>query len=346
MKRLSLLVPGLAMAVLCVPADAGLYRIVGEDGTVSYSDRVPPHQAGDGRAEFSKGGLRVREHDPARALEERARLKELERQRHEEERRREQRREADRILLRSFSNEEDILLARDGKLNTYNMHVSVLLKNIEAKKKRLIRLQERVDRAKQGTQPSKPADDTEIAELKQQILQGYGQILNYEAIKQATRAEYARFRTRFRELKGFAEPPGDAALDDEQLQADTAVACEDATECARLWQRAKTYLSDNARTPIAFTAESLIMTAPPDDELTPSLSLSLTPQEIGDGQWILLDVQCRSTSFVDATCPSDEAQAVREGFRPAVIGDARRAERRAPGQTLPRQALAESTATR
>ena len=337
--KASTLLPAIVAVTLAAPVEAGLYRWVDDNGNITYSDQVPPDQAGGGHAELNDTGIRVREVGPGLSAEEAERHRAEEARRLAAQQQAERQREADRILLRSFPSPDEIRMARDGKLNTYDHNIAVLSGYARRKKERLLDLQQQVEQLQRNGESPGKALTAEMANLEHQLVGTYSRILGEEDRKQAVRDEYDGYLRRFRELKGLAPAPDDTGAATGRGTI-AALACTGGPECAALWERAIAYLKGSTGLPVVITTDALAITGQPARDEDMSLNLARVPNAAGDGHWIMLDIQCKATAVGHETCRGEASRAVLREFRETVSGDGPRAARTAPARTPPRQAPA------
>jgi hypothetical protein len=306
---------------------AQLYRWEDGTGHVTYADRVPAEHLGSGRTEFAPTGLRIREVAPAPTAMELARQLELARMRREQQRLIDEQREADRVLLRSFPTEHEIILARDTKLGTIDINISVMRTNTKRIKQRLVDMQEELNAMLMAGDEPDVSFQSEMKSLRNQTQEFYRQILIAEEQKQKIRDKYARHQHRYRQLRNLAGADEEVPVVAEELVLDNVIACDGDQFCDSLWKRARVYVERNARTPVALSADAVLMTAPPSSSNELSITVSRIPRDAAaESYWIFLDLQCLSTVAGDAHCASEEVEDVRRGFRTAIIDDARRAD--------------------
>ena len=157
-----------------------LYRWVDDDGKVHYSDRVPPEQARKERSELDVRGIEIDRVGAAKSKEQVAREKELKRLREEQQRLIDKQKAADRVLLRTFRSEDDIKMARDGKLTAIDVHMQVVRSNIKRLKRNLEEMQKNAaDRERQGESVSKRYLG-DMAHVREQIEDAYASIIQKE----------------------------------------------------------------------------------------------------------------------------------------------------------------------
>ncbi|MEJ1397702.1 MAG: DUF4124 domain-containing protein, partial [Candidatus Sedimenticola sp. (ex Thyasira tokunagai)] len=119
---------GTALLIACIgTADAGrLYRWVDDQGKVHYSDHVPTEHSRSARSQLDERGLEVKRTEAAKSAKEIAREKELKKLREEQQRLIERQRAKDQVLLRTFRTEDDILMARNGKLTSIDTMIMII----------------------------------------------------------------------------------------------------------------------------------------------------------------------------------------------------------------------------
>lgn len=114
-----------------------LFKWVDEKGNIHYSDRVPPQHSKHERREYDPRGKQVRVYERAKTPEEKAEAARL--AAIEEEKKREAAKKAvhDRSLLATYSSEDDMLMARDGKLASVDALIQLTRSRIESTETRL-----------------------------------------------------------------------------------------------------------------------------------------------------------------------------------------------------------------
>jgi hypothetical protein len=215
-------------------------------------------------------------------------------------------------------------------------------------KQKLVGMQQEVDAKLAAGEVVSPSYQAQMSALRQQIQDAYGQIVQEEERKLGIRDEYARYLKRYQELKNLPGQTGPTQDEGDglALQLETVVACDGEDQCAGYWRKARTYLEHHAQTPVVLSASSIVMTAPPRRSEDMSLTVSLIPRDEEAGNWVFLDLQCYSTPIGERLCESEQARAIRRGFRPAVTGGALAVSRKPPAETLPTPAPGESAAIR
>lgn len=185
-----------------------LYKWVDDQGKVHYGDAVPPEYAKQERKVLNEQGVQVKTLEAAKTPEQLAEDERLAAQRKEQERIAAEKAAHDRMLLATFTTEDDMVMTRDGKIAAIDGVLRVTRDRIE---KIETNLSELTREAAELERAGKPIPET----LHEEILGARGQIqryLDYIASKRREqediRAQFEADIRRFRELKAAqAEGP-------------------------------------------------------------------------------------------------------------------------------------------
>ncbi len=321
-SRLRLLVAG---SILCsiglAPAQGGNFKKwVDEHGVTHYGTSVPPRYRDRAHSELNQQGIEVKTHERAKTPEELEREKALAALRAEQKKLIEEQQARDRILLNLYRNEDDLVMARDGKIAQLDGQIRLTRKEIQRLKNRLSDFQITAAAAERGGRKLTPKQLANLQSTQRSIEKSYAVILGKEDEKRATLERYNYDLARFRELrKGGAR----AANADVIVQPDipdlveTAVRCQDA-RCNQLWEIAKSYARQHATTPVDLSADRILVTAPARELKDISITVSRLDDPKDGGERIFMDVQCASFSEGKALCRSDRVKEIRDGFRTAL----------------------------
>lgn len=192
--------------LLAPAAEAGkIYRWVDAEGNVHLSDRVPTEHARSARSELSETGREVERVQAAKTAEEIAREQELEKLRAEQQRLIEIQHAKDQVLLRTFRTEDDLLMARNGKLAAIDSNIQVIRSNIRRMKNRLAEMQQNA--ASMERQGQRLSDNLlkDIENTRAQLRDSYTTIIQKEQEKETIRNSASKDLARFRSLKNLRE---------------------------------------------------------------------------------------------------------------------------------------------
>lgn len=307
-------------ALVATAPEARLYRWVDENGTVHYTDKLPPDQIDRGHAELSDRGVVVDKTAPAKLPEELQREEELKRLREAAERIKQRQEAADQALLRTFRSVDDMIMTRDGKLAVVDSTTLITRSNIRRQHDTLRGLRADAANLERTGKPIPAQLSDRIRNAEKAIRELYGTIVEQEQQKQEIRISFANDIERFRKLKGIAESDGSQPEDATKMLSKNLVPCADAATCDQLWVRASAYVRQHANTSIQASGPDILITAQPKGHEDISLTLSRIPNKQGAGFLLFLDAQCMPESGSDTTCTSAQAQSILDGFGNATLG--------------------------
>lgn len=312
---------GLLVLLLSTAATAGkLYKWQDADGNWHYTDRMPPEQSQGEHARLNERGIEVERRERPKTAEEIAREQELARLRDEQARILAEQQARDRVLLRSFRSEDDIILTRDGKIATIDSKISLTHDSILRLKGRLAEMQGNAARLEREGKAVNAKFRQGIEETRGAIEEAYASIVRQEEFKRQIREQYERDLVRFRVLKSLR---ADDSVDDvvEELISidlvETVFSCEARSDCDLAWKKAQQYAKRHATTKIQVIGDRIFMTRAPreNDDLSVTVSRILDDD---NNEKIFLDVQCRKTALAREYCASDQVAAIKQGFRDAI----------------------------
>ena len=195
------------ITVLCgwgATVEAKIKCWTNNEGVRECGNFVPPEYAQGGHEEKSAGGVTVDSIGRAKTLEE------LEAERIAEQKntavalRESEKAAKDRVLLDTFSTEDDMVLARDGQIAHLESQVKLTESHIEKLKKGLDDLiQEAADHERRGDQPPEKLI-TDIESLREQIRDNETFIETKFKEREAIIEKFEVDISRFRKLKGSA----------------------------------------------------------------------------------------------------------------------------------------------
>jgi len=173
-----------------------------KDGVRECGNVVPPEYAQQGHEELNPRGIVVEERERAKTPEE------LEAERREAERRAAEaqglRRQAaeDRVLLDTFSSVDDMILTRDGKIQSLESQIRLTENQIEKLQKNLEdAIATAAEQERQGHKPG-PEIERNIDEIREQIARKHAFIDDKRAEQDNVRRQFEADIARFRALKG------------------------------------------------------------------------------------------------------------------------------------------------
>jgi hypothetical protein len=120
---IALTVAAAAVASTALAQQKQTYKWVDDQGVVHYTDKIPPDQVNRGATVLNRDAIPVRKIDPPLTPEERAAKEEEARRDAAAARARAETERADRALMESFTNADEITLAKNRALATINAQI-------------------------------------------------------------------------------------------------------------------------------------------------------------------------------------------------------------------------------
>lgn len=327
---MSLRIPFVAVCLLlCLPlaGHAGkLYKWVDEEGHTHYSDTIPPNDVKRAHSNLDESGITVDQVEAALTPEQLRQRAEEARLRQEQERLAEKQRAEDRVLLRTFRSEEDILMARDGQIQAVDTYIRVTQSNIKRLKHTLEEMQSNAAELELSGQAVSPNYLREIEDKRQALKEAYQSIVEREHEKNRIRQSFAKDLNRFRELKMLAQKD-DPVQDASQSFLDAlqnVYNCGADKACDEPWRRAKAYLKANSSTAVKMEGENIVLTSSPQENDDISITISRIFDRKTGETLIFMDLQCKETTQGVALCNRGEKVVqIKEGFQSSLSGAAR-----------------------
>lgn len=203
MKRL---IPCLALALssafMLPTTQAGkLYKWVDENGQIRYGDRIPPQYARKSNETLNKQGVTVDQKEAAKTPEQIAAEQRLEEARIAAERLQQEQDRKDQILLDTFTNEDEMVMTRDGKIEAVEANIRVTNGRTEKLKLRLSELKSRAANIERSGKPVPEKLNADIKETRHQIAQNFTYVRKRQGDQRLIREQFEADIARFRELQ-------------------------------------------------------------------------------------------------------------------------------------------------
>lgn len=325
--RAKLLAASLFGAIACLVAasaagGATIKKWVDENGVTHYGTSIPPQYRDQAHSELNKRGIEVRRHERALTPEEIEREKALAALRAQQQALREEQEARDRILLNLYRNEDDLVMARDGKLAALDGQIQLTHGEIRRLKSRLSDFQAAAAAAERSGKQLTAQQKANLETTQRSIEKSYAIILGKEDEKRMTIDRYGADLERFRQLRQTSS----RFADGDRLKTtgipdlvDTAVRCQGNEECGRLWLIAQDYARANATTAVDLAAERILVTAPPRAIRDISITVSRLEDPTQGGERIFMDVQCANFTEAREFCRGADVSRIRSGFRAALL---------------------------
>lgn len=172
-----------------------------KDGNWHFGDTLPPECAQEGYQELNKQGMVIDETEAAKTDEEIAKAKQQAEIEAEKKQKEEEQSRKDRILLDTFTNVDDINMARDGKIAALETSISLAEKRNEKLQSDMDKLIAQAAAAEREGKPPPESLEKDIQKLKRQINNNNDFIAEKRNEQEVVKAESEKDVARFKELK-------------------------------------------------------------------------------------------------------------------------------------------------
>jgi hypothetical protein len=197
----------LVAALLPLSASAGIKCWTNDEGVRECGNAVPPQYSQKGHREISESGITLSTTDRAKSKEElrieREEAARLAAIRAEEERKIRERETKDRVLLSTYTTEEDLKLAHRGQVAAIDLrieHTELILKQLDHS---LAELRAKAAKLERKGKPITPELKDKIAKIKAQRDDSEAFIEKRRVQKADLAAQFDVDLNRYRELKGI-----------------------------------------------------------------------------------------------------------------------------------------------
>jgi hypothetical protein len=312
----------IALLIMAAHAQAAsIKKWEDENGVIHYGPTVPPRYKDRAHSELNERGIVIKRHDRSKTPEEIERDKALAALRAEQQKLLEEQQARDRLLLNLYRNEDDLVMARDGKIAQIDGQIRLNYNEIRRLKTRLSDFQATAAAAERTGKQLNEKQQANLDSTQRSIERSYAIILSKEDEKKATLEGYEQDLTRFRKLRQGAMRSANAdriAESEYPDLVDTAVRCEDPNACNRLWKTAQAYARHHATTPVDLAGDRILVTAPPRELRDISITVSRLPDREGIGERIFMDVQCANFTEGREFCRGPVVTKIRNQFKVAL----------------------------
>lgn len=188
---------------ISLDANAGIKCWTNKEGVRECGNAVPAEFAQQGHTRFNAQGVAVGHQERAKSHSEFAEEGRIKKQKAEVDRKRQEAEKADRVLLDTFSSEDDLVFAREGKVSAIEAQIQLTESHIEkinANLDRMIAIA--ADLERRGQKPSEQAM-ADIEKVRAQVAENRSFIETKRTEQESVRQQYATDIERFRKLSGI-----------------------------------------------------------------------------------------------------------------------------------------------
>lgn len=177
------------------------YSWVDKQGNVNYGDKIPPEYAGQGSKELSEQGVVIKTNPPPLTEEQRAEAQRQEKLKAEQDRIAQEKRAHDRMLLSTFSTEDDLIMTRNGKVASIDAMINATKSRNQSLQKSLAAMRSTAAERELNGQVMPDKLRKDIAAMQDQIKDNLSYIASKQREQEDLRTQFETDLERFRELK-------------------------------------------------------------------------------------------------------------------------------------------------
>lgn len=202
MTNASVLGAGLMLCITFITtAEAKLYKWVDDKGVTHYGETLPPEYAGKDNVQLNDKGRVIKKTEKVSAEELRSKDENAARKLADDKSALEQRRK-DSMLLGTFSNENEIDLARDRNLQQAEAVINSIQLLLKSAQQNLAGFQQEAEQRAKAGRKIPDSLQTDIAEAESQATKLQHDLAKAQEKSAAIRESYAADKARYRELTG------------------------------------------------------------------------------------------------------------------------------------------------
>ena len=197
-KLLVALVAGIAFSF---PVAAKMYKWVDDKGTTHYGETIPPEYADKDRSELGKSG-RVIEKKEVLTPEERRANEQADIKKRADEQAELERKRRDKALVNTYSNEQEIDLARNRNLQQIEARINSINSRIKMANNNLLAFQKEADARTKAGKKIYPSLQEDLKESQERLARLQQDLEKAKAEKATLDARYDADKARYKELTG------------------------------------------------------------------------------------------------------------------------------------------------
>ncbi|MGR9115310.1 MAG: DUF4124 domain-containing protein [Gammaproteobacteria bacterium] len=297
-----------------------MYRWVDESGNTYFSDQIPPEHSKHRRETLNERGRIIDITDKAKTKEQQELEKRLSELRKAQEKIIEKQKAYDKVLLSTFRNLDDLMMAIKSKSQSMEAQIQAADGNLSRLQTQLENQQKKAAEFERNAQkvPQKLLDDikatqSQIQEARQAINKQIEKLHKMERENDADVERYL-FLTQSRTED---QPRTDKIASIREANALGLFYCQNDHQCNKAWKIARNFVNFHSTTAPDIDNEQLIMSRAPSKDS--DLSLSLSKIAISDTEYqLFLDIRCRDSSLGKELCASQKVSDIRSAFRPYI----------------------------
>lgn len=294
-----------------------MYRWVDDHNNVIFSDKKPLDQTKLRIESLNKNAKVVAVVEKEKSPEQQALDQHFLRLRNKQQSVINHQKKQDRALLSNFHSIQELQLALQDKVTSFDLQRNVVLRNLDRLKDQLRQQQKFAAQFERDGKNIPKRIATNIASSQSQIKDTESDITNRLKQKEETQQKFDNDIARFTFLT-------QSKISTRKHVFDTAIKAKNETElglytctsiqvCDQAWQIAKQFITTHSTTGLYLTSDKLIISRDPSQKA--DLSLSISKESLDHNQQrLFLDIRCHASSIGKERCHSQKVKNIRHSF--------------------------------
>lgn len=293
-----------------------MYRWVDEKGNVFYSDQIAPKDVKHRRESLNQNVRVVKVIEKQKTRAQRELAKRLVLLRKQQQSIINKQKSHDKVLLSTYRNVDDMLLALKGQMLALDGKRKVVRSNLNRLESQLHTKQKKAAQHERDGRRIPVDLLTDITTSRKQIDDTYVEIANQFQKKKRIREEFENDIARFSFLAERQQNKRDFGYLTARNKAANELGlfvCDTVAQCNQAWISAKQFVRTYSSVALDVETDVLIMGQTPYRDS--DLSLSVSKRDENDGsQQLFLDIRCRKSSLGELLCRGPKAKKIRHSF--------------------------------
>ena len=196
--RITLFTLPVVLLVSSFSVQAKMYKWLDEDGQMHFGDKIPQKYLVKEHDELNEHGVKTKHREAAKTAEEKAEERHLEQERKKAALAEKKQKQLDRVLLDTYTSEQDLIVARDSRLNALATQIQLSEAFISDLNKKIESLEKQVADIKAASREVPIDLHNRLDSEKQQVAAQTEVMKNHKKRSEKISAQFNGYIERFR----------------------------------------------------------------------------------------------------------------------------------------------------
>ena len=199
--RITLFTLPVVLLVSSFSVQAKMYKWLDEDGQMHFGDKIPQKYLVKEHDELNEHGVKTKHREAAKTAEEKAEERHLEQERKKAALAEKKQKQLDRVLLDTYTSEQDLIVARDSRLNALATQIQLSEAFISDLNKKIESLEKQVADIKAASREVPIDLHNRLDSEKQQVAAQTEVMKNHKKRSEKISAQFNGYIERFRVVR-------------------------------------------------------------------------------------------------------------------------------------------------